>query len=194
MIQYIHHKLECIEKPIKKSVKSNIMLSILNALTPLLTTCSAPIPIPSAKTGMLRAYGGKQVKSKRFTGISKLERRIRTLLERHYGVEFDNCRLPFMKNPKTGRLLELDIYNEQLKLAIEVDGIFHRSSSSHFYKEKEGATIEMQFADQLYRDQLKARLCKENGINLIVIHDNEIEPHVMDSELLNFVLQRIALA
>jgi very-short-patch-repair endonuclease len=169
------------------------MLSFLNALSPLIVR-SVPIDIPKKEMVFDKKNKGKQVKSNKFTGISKLERRIKVLLERHYGVEFNNVRLSFMKNPKTGRLLEMDIYNEQLKLAIEVDGVFHRSSASHFYKEKEGKSIDQQFQDQLFRDQLKARLCKEHGIKLIVIHDNEIDQHMMDDQVLNFVLQRIALS
>lgn len=168
------------------------MLSLLNSLAPLIQH-SSPIAIPN-RNSILKASKGKQVKSTKFTGISALERRIRTLLERHFSCQFVNVRLPFMKNPVTGRLLELDLYCEQLKLAIELDGVQHRTSSSHFYKEKEGKTIEQQFQDQKFRDQLKMRLCKENGIKFISIQDSDVQKHMMDDELLNFVLQKIAFA
>lgn len=156
---------------------------------------SKPINIITNNQTLLKNHSkGKQIKSNKFKGCSLLENRLRKLLERHFQCEFPNVRLPFLRNPLTNRLLELDLYSSQLKLAIEIDGIFHRTSNSHFYKEKDGKTIEDQFKDQQYRDQLKHRLCKENGIKLVVVHDSEINKHMLDDELLSFVLNKIAFA
>ena len=167
------------------------MLSFLNSLTPLVRH-SHPIEIPNPHP-MLKSSKGKQVKSNKFTGYSILETRLRKLLVRHFGVEFVNVRLPFMRNPVTGRLLELDLYCEQLKLAIEVSGIQHRSSASHFYKDRIDKSKEEQFREQKFRDQLKLRLCGEHGIKFVTIHDSEITNAMLDDEVLNLVLRKIAL-
>ncbi len=65
-------------------------------------------------------------------------------------------------NPDTNYKLELDGYNEELKLAFEYQGIQH-------YQRVEAWQTEQGFQDQLIRDEHTKRLCEENGINLIII-------------------------
>jgi hypothetical protein len=64
-----------------------------------------------------------------------------------------------VKNPETGRWLELDFYIPSQKLAIEVDGIFHRLNR---YGEK-------RLNIQLRNDYIKERECQKLGINLVKI-------------------------
>lgn len=52
----------------------------------------------------------------------KGEKRTREIIERITGRKFPSVRPNFLKNPKTGRNLELDMYNDSLKLAIEYNG------------------------------------------------------------------------
>src|SRR5690554_631360 len=76
-----------------------------------------------------------------------------------------NKRPDFLKNPKTGRNLELDIYDPKRKIAIEYDGRQHREYVPHFHRNKQD------HINQVHRDKLKKKLCNENGIKLISIND-----------------------
>jgi hypothetical protein len=74
-----------------------------------------------------------------------------------------NIRPDFLRNPETGKALELDCYDEEYKIAVEYNGIQHYKYPSAFHKS------EQQFYDQLYRDRLKKKLCEEEGVYLIPI-------------------------
>src|SRR6185437_6190517 len=128
---------------------------------------------------------GKNIKSKKFKG---LETRIRKLLERHFKTEFKNVRLASMINPRTGRPLEFDLYNDKLKLAIEVQGSHHRTASSYFFNKLEKGTREEQFEDVKRRDQMKLVMAHDMGIQLVIVHDSEITPDLLDDEVLGLVL------
>lgn len=79
------------------------------------------------------------------------------------GHVFSKIRLPEFKNPETGSPLELDLYNIDLKLAIEYQGEQHYIKSKLFHK-KEGA-----FEKQKVRDLVKENYCQINKIMLIEI-------------------------
>jgi len=49
----------------------------------------------------------------------KTEEKCRNILRKIYGVDFPSARPDFLKNPVSGKNLELDCYNEKLKLALE---------------------------------------------------------------------------
>jgi hypothetical protein len=74
-----------------------------------------------------------------------------------------NIRPNFLRNPESGKALELDCYDEEYKIAVEYNGIQHYKYPSAFHKS------EQQFYDQLYRDRLKKKLCEEEGVYLIPI-------------------------
>lgn len=70
----------------------------------------------------------------------------------------------FIKTRKVlGNNLELDGFNDELKLAFEYNGIQHYSFKPYFHRNEEG------FEHQVERDKEKKKLCFENSINLIVI-------------------------
>jgi len=72
---------------------------------------------------------------------SNLEKCTLAALTRIYpGKSFQKTRPPWLRNPQTGRACELDFYNQELRLGVEV---------------------------QVYRDRLKERLCKEEGVTLV---------------------------
>lgn len=106
---------------------------------------------------------------------SKGEAECRRVLEKYYGVKFPNVRPSWLKNPKTGRNLELDCYNEELKLAVEYDG------EQHFKKTSMGNS--KQLAELQERDKLKDRLCRANGVKLIrvsyKVKHEDIEGYLM---------------
>jgi len=93
----------------------------------------------------------------------KNETRCREIMETLTGKPFVSIRPEWLKNPATGRNLELDGYNEELKLAFEYDGNQHSSFNPHFHKTPQD------FVDQGKRDLIKDKLCKERGVTLIRI-------------------------
>jgi hypothetical protein len=95
----------------------------------------------------------------------KHETRCRIILENLFKSPFISIRPDFLKYPKTGKNLELDMYNEDLKLALEYDGVHHRKFTEFFHK------TEQDFFDQQDRDQFKEEKCKELGITLIRVPD-----------------------
>lgn len=96
---------------------------------------------------------------------SKGEAECRRVLQKYLHKPFSNCRPDFLRNPVTGGRfnLELDCYDESLKLAVEYNGAQHYKYIPYFHKNKEA------FLNQKYRDQLKRYLCRENRINLIEV-------------------------
>lgn len=80
-----------------------------------------------------------------------------------------NRRPNFMRNPETGRNLELDVYDPITKVAIEYNGVQHYEPTAHFNMDRDSVN------KQAERDVIKAKLCKDNGIKLIVV------PYTVDS-------------
>ena len=77
-----------------------------------------------------------------------------------------------MRNPVTGGdfNLELDCFDPELKIAVEYNGVQHYQYIPFFHKNKEA------FLNQKYRDDMKRRMCKENGVLLIEV------PHTIKLE------------
>ena len=94
---------------------------------------------------------------------SKGERASRAAAERIFGKSFIKVRPDFLRNVVTNHNLELDVYNEELKLAIEYSGRQHYEFVPFFHKNYEA------FLNQKYRDEMKKNKCKEQGIQLIEI-------------------------
>lgn len=97
--------------------------------------------------------------------MSSGEKECKRVLEELFGKPFTNQRPDFLRNPVTGNKfnLELDCYNEDLKLAAEYNGIQHYEFIPFFHKNKE------QFYNQKYRDDIKRRMCKDNDVTLIEV-------------------------
>jgi hypothetical protein len=89
----------------------------------------------------------------------------RQYLEKRFGKSFSKKRPDFLSNPVTGghRNLELDCFNEDLKLALEYNGVQHYKFVPFFHTNKET------FYNQKYRDEIKRMKCKEKGIILIEV-------------------------
>ena len=94
---------------------------------------------------------------------SKGERASRAAAERIFNKPFIKVRPDFLRNAVTNHNLELDVYNEELKLAIEYSGRQHYEFVPFFHKNYEA------FLNQKYRDEMKKNKCKEQGIQLIEI-------------------------
>lgn len=107
-----------------------------------------------------------QIQPKPPKKCSNGERICREVLEEMYGKPFDCVRPDFLKNPETGRNLELDCYNDELKIALEYNGIQHYKWPNFTGQTKE------QFISQLRRDKYKADICEKHGIYLIRVPYN----------------------
>lgn len=98
--------------------------------------------------------------------ISKGERLCKQAIEEIYGKPFFCIRPDFLKNPETGRNLEIDIYNDELKIGVEYSGKAHFVFPNAFHKTHE------EFINQVRRDQFKVDMCDANGIYLITVPYN----------------------
>lgn len=85
------------------------------------------------------------------------------LLEHIYGKPFGTVRLSYMKNPETGRALEFDCYNDELKIAVEYEGYQHYVFPNRFHRTRE------EFDGQIRRDNYKWHLAEEHGIYTIFV-------------------------
>ncbi len=107
-----------------------------------------------------------EAQSKTGSARSKLEERIIRTLEDLTGARFDQAHPSWLTDERS-RVLELDGFNEKLKIAIEVQGPGHtkpmRGESAKKYEQR------------VARDKLKHELCKKHGVHLITV-DHKIAP------------------
>ena len=96
---------------------------------------------------------------------SKGEIECRRVLENYFGRSFNKKRPNFLRNPVTnGNFnLELDCYNAELGLAVEYNGRQHYEYVPFSHRNRDA------FTNQKYRDELKRRMCKDNGVRLIEV-------------------------
>lgn len=98
--------------------------------------------------------------------ISRGERMCCNTMERIYGVPFTSTWPDWLRNPETGETLELDCYNDDLKIAVEYNG------EQHYKWPNFTNQTYQQFINQVRRDTLKLDLCDKNGVYLIVVPYN----------------------
>lgn len=98
--------------------------------------------------------------------ISRGERMCCQTMERIYGVPFTSTWPDWLRNPETGATLELDCYNDDLKIAVEYNG------EQHYKWPNFTNQTYQQFINQVRRDTLKLDLCDKNGVYLIVVPYN----------------------
>lgn len=88
------------------------------------------------------------------------------ILEDIYKKPFTSFRPSFLKNPETGYNLEIDCYNDELKIGLEYQGSQH-----YIYPNYTTQSIN-DFIQQLRRDQYKVEACDRNGVYLITVPYN----------------------
>jgi hypothetical protein len=94
---------------------------------------------------------------------SKGELECKRSIQKLTGKEFVKVRPSFLLNQITKQNLELDCYNDELKIAVEYNGKQHYVYTPYFHKNKED------FVNTQYRDMIKKDLCFKNGVKLIVV-------------------------
>lgn len=100
-------------------------------------------------------------------------------LENLTGKKFATHRPDWLKIKKSKKGMEIDLYNEELNLAIEYNGKQHYEFVPHFHRNKE------KFTSLVERDKLKKERIEEQNINYIVI------PYTEKDNLHNFILQKL---
>lgn len=115
----------------------------------------------------------KRVKTKRY----KSEERCREILESIFRCPFPSVRPDFLRSPVTDKNLELDCYNERMKLALEYDGAQHAQYTPRFHRNDK-----WNFVYQVRKDDWKNLKCREHGITLIrvphYIQYDKLEPYI----------------
>lgn len=92
----------------------------------------------------------------------KMERYTKAIIEKLTNKKFIKIRPSWLKN-KENNLLEIDIYNEELKLGIEYNGKQHYEFVPYFHEKID------RFNKQVEDDKIKIETCIINNINLIVV-------------------------
>jgi hypothetical protein len=113
--------------------------------------------------------------------VSKGEKKCKEFLEYLFKKPFVNVRPDYMINPITNQALELDCFNEELKLAIEYQGQQHYHYNKMMHQNSKHC-----FQNQQYRDHIKRDLCKQFGINLI-----EVPYNIPEEKIPNFLYQEL---
>lgn len=111
---------------------------------------------------------------------SKLELSSKYHLESMFNRPFFKIRPEFLKNEHTGKNLEIDLYNHELRLAVEIQGIQHYKFSPRFH------LSETQFIEQKQRDNMKKLKCTQFGIKLI-----EVPYNIKEKDVRNFLKKEL---
>ncbi len=113
--------------------------------------------------GEMRGNFPSHLPSQHKRGDSKGEVECRRVLESIFNAPFNKIRPKFLNNSVTSSNLEIDCYNDDLKIGVEYNGVQHYKYTPYFHKNEEA------FMNQKYRDEMKRRLCKDNDILLIEV-------------------------
>jgi len=107
----------------------------------------------------------------------KRESHVRHILQNIFQKPFASTRPSWLKNPKTKRKLEIDCYNAELRIAVEVDGEQHSHYLPHFHK------TYANFLKQQERDLMKSKMILDRGLRLIrvpySVPNNDLEKFIM---------------
>jgi hypothetical protein len=96
------------------------------------------------------------------------------VLEEIYKKPFSSISPTWLKNPETGGILEIDCYNDELKIGVEYNGIQHYRYPNMYHKTYD------EFIKQVRRDQYKHKKCDDNGVYLITVPYNVPQNKIRD--------------
>lgn len=105
----------------------------------------------------------KQKLPKKPKRLNKGEEKCREIFEKLFNKPFERIRPDFLKNDCTDINMEIDGYNDELKLGFEYQGVQHYKHTPYFHKDIQD------FNKQIYRDNLKQEILEKNGIQVIYV-------------------------
>lgn len=114
-----------------------------------------------------------------YCNLHLMEDTCRVIFKTIYSKPFPKCR------PFKGSRLELDGYNEELKLAFEYDGAQHRTG--RFANHEHDPHISE-------RDKEKERLCRLSHISLVRINDREVTDKILVEVIIKKLQERALLS
>jgi len=121
-------------------------------------------------------------KKRKYPQKSKGEIECRKILERIFDKPFPTIRPDFLMNDITGKPLEIDCCNMELKIGVEYNGRQHYQYTPGMHKNYES------FRLQQYRDNMKIEKCKENDFILIIV------PYTIDIENIeNYLIEELRI-
>lgn len=144
-----------------------IIILIILVLYFVLTTKRKKYPFEGIGKFKPHIFAKKHKKKKK---LNKHETRCRDIFEEIYKTSFKSIRPDWLKNPVTGKNLEIDGFSPHIQtpigrgLGFEYDGAQHSKYSEHFHKS--GVN---EFVYQMKKDSFKDIKCKQLGIMLIRI-------------------------
>jgi very-short-patch-repair endonuclease len=128
-----------------------------------------------AKQGSFRAHGnhrgGAYVEQRRTTR----EKHVRHVLETLFRYRFPSVKPDWLRNPKTGRKLEIDCFCKEMRVGVEIDGEQHHRYIPYFHRTYQG-----------YLDMRERDLVKKRGIKLV-----RLPFHVPDADIEAYLLRNI---
>lgn len=105
-------------------------------------------------------------------------------LEEIFQKPFTSVRPSWLRNPETNGTLEIDCYNEELKIGVEYNGMQHYVYPNIYHKTQE------EFIKLVRRDQYKHNKCDENGVYLITVPYN-VPQHKIKEYIISFLPENV---
>jgi hypothetical protein len=105
-------------------------------------------------------------------------------LEEIFNKPFTSVRPGWLRNPETNGTLEIDCYNEELKIGVEYNGMQHYVYPNIYHKTQE------EFIKLVRRDQYKHNKCDENGVYLITVPYN-VPQHKIKEYIISFLPENL---
>ena len=134
--------------------------------------------ISKIRCGVARTIRSKRVKYSR-------EEKVRRICEQlFYPLKFPSVRPEWLINHKTGKRMEIDLYNHNLNLAIECQGQQHNKYVTCVHKNYK------EWLDMKNRDILKAAILRKRKIRLMYVPSIKKLP---DELLEEFLMKNIKL-
>lgn len=123
----------------------------------------------------------------KYTEAVSSEGKCRVIFERIFKSPFPRVRPDFLRNPKSGRNLELDGYNKNIITPMGKGLAFEYNGEQHYFFTEKFHQHYSDFEQQQERDKLKVKLCKQAKVALIVI------PYTIRSQdYSSFIVKRIS--
>jgi hypothetical protein len=97
------------------------------------------------------------------------------VMSRFGKFEFPKIRPDWLKNPETGKSLEIDCFNEELEIGFELQGAQHYKPIKHWGGEKA-------FARTIRRDNHKLTECRKRGVYLFKIDNRPTRGWILKSK------------